>query len=70
MKQKCSDHEGSVREAFRCEGGGEYNALRLQMMCEGSPMNVMEVSRKPSTCLEIVGEGRLSDCEGIVRDAL
>ena len=57
MQRECSDHEGSVREEFRCEGGVN-NALKLQGMNGGSTETVVEVSRKPS------------DCDGIVKEAL
>jgi hypothetical protein len=35
---------------FRPEGS-EQKALRLQVLYEGSPGNVVEVFRKPSDCL-------------------
>ena len=50
VKSECSDHEENTREAFRSKGS-EQKAPRLQVLCKGSPGNVVEVFRKSSDCL-------------------
>jgi hypothetical protein len=50
VQREFSDHYKIVREAFRPEGS-EQKPLRLQVLCDGSPWDVVEVSRKPSDCL-------------------
>jgi hypothetical protein len=47
VQREISDHNKIAREAFRPEGN-EQKAPRLQVLCEGSPGNVVEVFRKPS----------------------
>jgi len=50
VKSECSDHEENTREAFRSKGS-EQKAPRLLVVWEQSPVNVVEVFRKPSDCL-------------------
>ncbi len=50
VQREFSDQNKIAKEAFRPEGS-EQKAPRLLVVCEQSPRNVVEVSRKPSDCL-------------------
>ncbi len=50
VQREFSDQNKIAREAFRSEGR-EQKAPRLLVVWEQSPVNVVEVFRKPSDCL-------------------